>query len=169
METLGNVLFCLAVFISIFAIVLNLYGDVVKKFVYSRCPRQIVRGYKGFEYDLTCSGYQYRIGEVFAYPHFPVAGLQGFHFCKNLKDVFRYYPPYPSAKNVYCEIEAIGRVSQSSFDPEKFCTDCIRIVRILTPDEVVEQVKQEGGSDFDTSLNRYKEWFNNEYTEGLLE
>lgn len=161
MNILGIVLFVLASIAGCFAIIMNLCGDTVKKVVYSSCPKQIIRGYKGFEDDLTCNGFQYRIGEVFGSAEFPVPNKQGFHFCKQLKNVFQWYPPYPNARNVYCEIEAIGRVSKSSTEQDKFCTDCIRIVRMLQPQEVAEIVKQEGGTEFQRELDDYAKWIFN--------
>lgn len=52
-----------------------------------------VDGYKATDKNMCCRGYQYEIGKRFDMPEDAKIELceSGFHLCKNLKDVFRYY------------------------------------------------------------------------------
>ena len=45
-------------------------------------------GYKAFEKDLSCKGFKYKIGEIFTMMVEPILCEQGFHYCRNLLDVF---------------------------------------------------------------------------------
>lgn len=62
---------------------------------------------------------------------------KGFHFCKELKDCFNYYPFNPD--NKVAEIEVLGDIDAES-DDSKHCTNKIRIVRELTWEEVLKLV-----------------------------
>jgi hypothetical protein len=49
-------------------------------------------GYKGFNSDLTCIGFQYKVGQTYAMdPQDIQLGSKGFHFCQIPTDVFKYY------------------------------------------------------------------------------
>ena len=52
-----------------------------------------VKGFKGTEKDMSCKGYRYELGKQFDLDDDinPVLCEKGFHFCKNLENVFRYY------------------------------------------------------------------------------
>lgn len=52
-----------------------------------------VEGYKGTEHDMTCRGYQFALGGQTDMPEDVPIELcrSGFHFCLNLRDVFRHY------------------------------------------------------------------------------
>ena len=82
-----------------------------------------MRGYKAFERDMTCRGFQYKIGET--YTHDGEIGLceNGFHFCLNPKACFGYYP----LESRLCEVEVLGYVT--GYPDEKMVTDKIRIIR----------------------------------------
>lgn len=66
--------------------------------------------YKGFDPDLRCSGFQYEIGKTYEIDDKPILCLHGFHACKTLFDVFRYYPPISQTleRNRFCEVECDG-------------------------------------------------------------
>lgn len=51
-----------------------------------------MEGYKVFEPDWTCRGFQYEAGKTFEEDVTPSCCNRGFHFCKELKDCFNYYP-----------------------------------------------------------------------------
>ena len=51
-----------------------------------------MEGYKVFEPDWTCRGFQYEVGKTFEEDVTPSCCNRGFHFCKELKDCFNYYP-----------------------------------------------------------------------------
>jgi hypothetical protein len=51
-----------------------------------------VEGYKGTEKDMTCNGFQYAFDCTFSMPKDDVdMCTSGFHLCKDLKDVYKYY------------------------------------------------------------------------------
>ena len=52
-----------------------------------------VEGYKGTDRDMKCLDYQYVLGELHNMPNESDIKecKSGFHFCKTLKDVFKYY------------------------------------------------------------------------------
>ena len=48
-------------------------------------------GYKVFNSDWTCRGFQYEVGMTYSMNKKPVCCEVGYHFCKDLKDCFNYY------------------------------------------------------------------------------
>lgn len=51
----------------------------------------MVEGYKATNKDMTCRGFQYKLGETHIIEGDPEICNNGFHFCLNLKDTFQYY------------------------------------------------------------------------------
>lgn len=96
-----------------------------------------VKGYKVFNADWTCRGFQYVVGETFEEDVIPSCCNKGFHFCTKAADCFNYYRFNPD--NKVAEVEAIGEINTSPVD-SKCCTNKIRIVRELSWDEVLEIV-----------------------------
>ena len=43
----------------------------------------MIKGYKGFDKDLQCRGFQYKVGETFEEKGTIKACESGFHFCEN--------------------------------------------------------------------------------------
>ena len=81
-----------------------------------------MKGYKGFDKDLSCRGFKFKEGETFEENVKPSTCNQGFHFCKLPLDVFTYYPPIADAK--YAEVEALGDISEES---DKVATNKLKI------------------------------------------
>lgn len=52
-----------------------------------------MEGYKVFEPDWTCRGFQYAVGKTFEEDVTPSCCNRGFHFCKELKDCFNTEEP----------------------------------------------------------------------------
>jgi hypothetical protein len=73
----------------------------------------IIRGFKGFDKDLKCRGFQYEIGKDYEQEGEVKCCKRGFHFCEDPFDVFRYYSPSDSR---YCEVEGGGIVDQANED-----------------------------------------------------
>ena len=44
--------------------------------------QKVVKGYKVFNPDWTCRGFQYQVGKCYEIPEKPVVCKRGFHFCK---------------------------------------------------------------------------------------
>ena len=83
----------------------------------------IIRGFKGFDKDLKCRGFQYEIGKDYEQEGIVKCCERGFHFCENPFDVFRYYSPSYSR---YCEVEGDGN-SDKANDGSKVSTSHIHI------------------------------------------
>ena len=52
--------------------------------------KKIIKGYKGFDKNLTCRGKKYEIGKTYAEAEAELC-MKGMHFCENPHDVFGYY------------------------------------------------------------------------------
>ena len=96
-----------------------------------------IKGYKVFNKDWTCRGFQYEVGKTYEMKEDPVYCEIGFHFCGKLIDCFNYYDF--DSENKVAEIEALGTIDDSG-DKEKYCTNKIKIVRELTWHEVLDLV-----------------------------
>ena len=87
-------------------------------------------GYKAFNQDLTCRGFQYEIGKTYSIKGLPILCQKGFHFCENIADTYRYYPMSDNTR--ICKIEAIGEiVTENNI---KYCTNKIKILEEITND-----------------------------------
>ena len=67
----------------------------------------MVHGYKGFNTDMTCRGFQYEAGKVYEMDGEIEPCERGFHFCRNAADVLNYYGGEDCR---YVEVEALGKV-----------------------------------------------------------
>ena len=90
----------------------------------------MVKGYKGFNQDLTCRGFQYEIGKTYEYNGEIELCSSGFHFCRKLQDVHQFYDLKTSR---ICEIEADGKIDNDSI--KSVCAR-IRIIRELSREEI---------------------------------
>ena len=66
-----------------------------------------MKGYKGFNQDMTCLDFQYKEGETYTTSKPVILCQNGFHFCKQLTNCFRFYDKFDSR---FFEIEADGRI-----------------------------------------------------------
>ena len=96
-----------------------------------------MKGYKVFEPDWKCRGFQYAVGEIFEEDVTPSCCNRGFHFCTELKDCFNYYSFDPN--NKVAEIEALGEIDTEA-NGSKHCTNKIKIVREISWEEVLKMV-----------------------------
>ena len=94
-----------------------------------------MKGYKVFNSDWTCRGYQYEVGKIYEIAESPKCCKVGFHFCKKLADCFNYYSFDPN--NKVAEIEAIGEIDFDDTD-SKCCTNKIVILKELKWSEVLD-------------------------------
>ena len=93
-----------------------------------------MKGYKAFNKDLTCRGFQYEIGKEYVHKGNIVLCEEGFHFCKKIVDIQCYYNLNDEEIRL-CEIEATGQVIEGD---DKCVTDKIKIIRELTREEMYE-------------------------------
>lgn len=89
-------------------------------------------GYKG-TYNYICRDHKFEIGQTYELPYRPATCYCGFHYCKNPKDVLRYYPINPKFKLL--EIKDIGKTSRES---DKCATNKIKILREITDHSELE-------------------------------
>jgi hypothetical protein len=92
-----------------------------------------IKGYKVFNPDWTCKGFQYEVGKTFKHNGNITMCGAGFHFCQKVSDCFNYYDF--DSNNKVAEVEAIGNVETGD---DKSVTDEITILRELTWYEVLE-------------------------------
>ena len=82
-----------------------------------------IRGFKGFDKDLKCRGFQYKVGKTYDLKGEVECCKRGFHFCENPLEVFYYYTPN---KSRFCQVEGGGSVDTSKGD-SKVATSHIHI------------------------------------------
>ena len=99
--------------------------------------KKSVHGFKVFNPDWTCKGFQYKVGEVYEMDELPVRCKRGFHFCTKAADCFNYYTF--DSNNKVAEVIALGEVDYES-DDSKCCTNKIQIMREIPWDEVLRIV-----------------------------
>ena len=63
--------------------------------------------YKGFDKDLKCRGFQYKVGNEYIHEGTVKACQEGFHACENPFDVFEYYSP--NNLHRFCAVEGSGK------------------------------------------------------------
>ncbi len=78
-----------------------------------------MKGYKGFNQNLQCRGFQYEVGKEYEHKGHISCCEKGFHFCENPLDVFNYYSP---ADSRYCEVEGGGEIDRDNFDSKVTCS-----------------------------------------------
>ena len=73
-----------------------------------------IAGYKGFDEQLQCRGFQYAVGETYETDQHPVRCTKnGFHLCEDPFDVWSYYPPGLSR---FCAVTGEGEVDRGEDD-----------------------------------------------------
>ena len=93
-----------------------------------------VIAYKGFSSDLTCRGYQYKIGGEYSCDENIFLCKKGFHACKEPLDVLNYYNKTDSR---YCIVEQSGAIIES-VDNSKQVSSEIKIIKEIGLDGLVK-------------------------------
>ena len=99
-------------------------------------------GYKAFNKDLTCKGFQYEIGKTYSIKKSPIPCNRGFHFCKSIAETYEFYPMFEDTR--ICKIEALGEIQTD--DEKKYCTNVIKII-----EEVTDEWNRKGNSNSSNS------------------
>lgn len=106
----------------------------------------MVKGYKCFNSDMSnCYGFKYNIGNIY-YSYgdikFGING-NGFHMCKNLVDVFRYFNCFDEDV-IVCEVIGSGKIDICNDEYNGFydlyAVECLEIVRKLDRSEIIDMV-----------------------------
>ena len=96
-----------------------------------------MKGFKVFNSDWTCRGFQFEVGKTFTEDDTPVCCDRGFYFCTKAADCFKYYDFNPD--NKVAEVEALGDIDTNN-DDSKCSTNKIHIIREITWQEVLDLV-----------------------------
>lgn len=117
-----------------------------------------MKGYKVFNSDWTCRGYQYEIGKTYEIAESPKCCKVGFHFCEKLVDCFNYYSFDPN--NKVAEIEAIGEIHFDDTN-SKCCTNKIVILKELKWSEVLDMCNTGKGNSGKCNSGTYNSGYHN--------
>jgi hypothetical protein len=82
-----------------------------------------IKGYKAFNKDMKCRGFQYEEGQIYEMEEEPNCCNNGFHFCENPLDTLNYYD---LCNSEFAEVEAIGDIDKGN-DDTKMATNKIKI------------------------------------------
>lgn len=96
-----------------------------------------MEGYKVFESDWTCRGFQFEVGKIYEEDTKPLCCNRGFHFCKELSDCFNHYSFNPN--NKVAKVIALGEIDEES-SGSKCCTNKIQIVEEIAWEDVLRMV-----------------------------
>ncbi len=126
-----------------------------------------------------CRDFHFEVGETYEIEGELRMCENGFHFCETIQDTLYYYPP--NHRLVIFEVEALGDIREKE---DKFCTNKIKIIRIVPREEYEDIVKfDENGNliyrkcgdgcwyvyEYDSNGNQirwensYKYWWTREY------
>ena len=85
-----------------------------------------IKGYKGFDKDLKCRGFQYEVGKEYSTDK-AVSCETGFHYCENPLDVLAFYAPCDDygRPNRFCEVDGSGDFDKSKSD--KICCTHLKV------------------------------------------
>ena len=82
-----------------------------------------IKSYKGFDKNLRCRDFQYKIGGIYEMDGKIKMRNRGFHACESPFDVFDYYTMIDSR---FCEVEQDGNISKEDRGT-KICSSKIKI------------------------------------------
>ena len=91
-----------------------------------------IKGFKGFDKDLRCRGFQYEVGKDYTQSGVIHCCESGFHFCEDPLGVFEYYRPSNSR---YCEVEGDGETNR---DDNKVAVSHIHIGKEIGLNGIVD-------------------------------
>lgn len=101
-----------------------------------------IEGYKITNSDYTCRGYKYELNHTYSMEEDPSPCERGFHFCKELTDCFKYYPPerityeiYNLDTYKYLKVRSNGTTYQLR---DKYCTNNLTILEECTTEEILK-------------------------------
>ena len=95
----------------------NLPGNVTIPEEFSK-----IRGFKGFNSDMTCRDFKYDEGKDYEEQGDISVCSKGFHFCLHPLDVFGYYPPAHIGMNKFHEVEGSGEMDVDTDDTKIACS-----------------------------------------------
>ena len=108
-------------------------------------------GYKIFNPDWTCRGFKYEVGKTYEMPEQPRICSNGFHFCREMIDLFKYYLFNP--RNKIAKVKAYGAIDSynSLLSDSKLCTNKIEIVEEVKWGEVLRLLHADNNGNIGNS------------------
>lgn len=91
-----------------------------------------MKGYKVFNADMTCRGFQYEVGKTYETQQAIRLCDHGFHFCKSIVDCFKYYGVNGTR---FAEVEALGDIIEGD---DKCVTNKIRVLKEISNQEAMD-------------------------------
>ncbi|EEO5605986.1 hypothetical protein G6094_002844 [Salmonella enterica] len=107
--------------------------------------------FKGFNKDLKCRDFQFKIGKTFHHDGKVEACGSGFHACECPFDVFSYYPP---AESRYAETISFGVIDREEIGDTKIASASITIKAELTLPQFIQRGIEWIWSKIDKSLEQ---------------
>ena len=119
----------------------------------------VVKGYKGFDKDLKCRGYQYEVGKTFTHDGTVSLCYSGLHFCEHPLDTWTYYKANGSR---FAEVQAEGVSDNTEKDSKRVAKSLTIKAEIKIPalikaavSFVFEKVKATTGDYADSATTGY--------------
>ena len=101
--------------------------------------QEVVIGYKGFDQQLRCRGFQYEVKKTYEHPGEVKRCEGGFHSCENPLDILSYYDPGSSR---YAIVEAFGQIDREEDGNTKIASARIHIkAEVSMPDFVAAAIQ----------------------------
>ena len=132
-----------------------------------------VYGYKITNSDYSCRGFKYELNHTYTIEEDLIPCKKGFHFCRELADCFRYYPPEKISFEKYnldiykfLKVKSNGTTYQLR---DKYCTNNITILEECTTEEILKAFAKWVGRDlfeFGIKLHLRGEYY--EYHDGVF-
>ena len=132
-----------------------------------------IEGYKITNSDYSCRGFKYETNHTYSMEEDPIPCKKGFHFCKELADCFRYYPPEKISFEKYnldiykfLKVKSNGTTYQLR---DKYCTNNITILEECTTEEILKAfAKWVGGDLFEFRIKLHLRGEYYEYHDGVF-
>lgn len=106
-----------------------------------------IKGYKVFNNDWTCRGFQYEIGKTYRFEGEIKLCEAGFHFCEKLEDCFENYACVQW--NKIAEVEASGKIKKGR---NKCVTDTLTILKEIEFSQIAEIIKEQNSRGVSSSF-----------------
>ncbi len=110
-----------------------------------------MKAFKVFNRDMKCRDFQYEEGQTYTHEGDIRLCTTGFHFCKDLVLTLQYYPCAKITDNRYAEVEILGKIEFEIPTEHKGVTDKIKIIRVLSDEEVLGMIDGGNNSGIDNS------------------
>lgn len=104
----------------------------------------VVEGYKGTDKNMKCMDLQYELNMDYVMEDDPELCRKGFHFCKNLEDVYGYY--YKNGYNRFFKVKALVSKELWSIKSDKYVAKEIKFieeVKYNKQDAIFQSLKRE--------------------------